>query len=151
MSYPVDGLVRHTAHVELSALMAVDDRLEDLRIEIERLLSAALASDERHEAELERRDLLHVAETARRDQLHVDEMQRRDDLHTHEMALIREALETRDIIGQAKGIIMAAMSCSADQAFHLLRQQSQHENRKLVEVAIEIAERPAMHRPPAAP
>ena len=28
-----------------------------------------------------------------------------------------------------------------DETFNLLRQQSQHENRKLVEVAIEIAER----------
>lgn len=45
------------------------------------------------------------------------------------------ALENRDVIGQAKGILMASTGCSADRAFELLRQQSQHENRKLVEVA----------------
>lgn len=45
------------------------------------------------------------------------------------------ALENRDVIGQAKGILMASTGCSADRAFELLRQQSQHENRKLVDVA----------------
>jgi AmiR/NasT family two-component response regulator len=64
------------------------------------------------------------------------------------LELIREALETRDIIGQAKGVIMAALSCSPDEAFTLLRQQSQAENRKLVVIATEIANR-AWNRPNA--
>jgi len=51
------------------------------------------------------------------------------------------ALETRDVIGQAKGVIMAAMRCSADEAYRLLVRQSQQENRKLREVAAEIAQR----------
>ena len=131
--------------------MADDRTLSDLRAEIERLLAATLAASERHEAEMERRDQAHVAETERRDQLHIDEINRRDDLHAHELAVIREGLETRDLIGQAKGVIMATMSCSADEAFHLLRQQSQHENRKLVEVAAEIAQRPGKRPPRAAP
>jgi AmiR/NasT family two-component response regulator len=97
---------------------------------------------------LDRRDELHIAETERRDELHVHELERRDDLHTHEVESIREALETRDIIGQAKGVIMATMSCSPDEAFHLLRQQSQHEQRKLAEVAAEVANR-AWKRPAA--
>jgi response regulator NasT len=71
----------------------------------------------------------------------MQEMQRRDDLHIHEMENVWEALETRDIIGQAKGVIMAALSCSPDEAFNLIRKQSQHENRKLVHVAVEIAGR----------
>jgi len=90
---------------------------------------------------MERRDQQHIAEAERRDDLHVHELQRRDELYAHETDMIREALETRDIIGQAKGVVMAALSCSADEAFHLLRQQSQHENRKLVEVAVEVAKR----------
>ena len=105
------------------------------------LLAAALASEQRHDAEMQRRDELHVAESDRRDVLHVQELQRRDVLHAHELDMIREALETRDVIGQAKGVIMAALSCSPDEAFNLLRQQSQHENRKLVDVAIEVVKR----------
>jgi two-component system, response regulator / RNA-binding antiterminator len=71
----------------------------------------------------------------------VQELHRREELHEQEMEMIRVALETRDIIGQSKGVIMAALSCSPDEAFNLLRQQSQHEKRKVVEVAAEIARR----------
>jgi hypothetical protein len=121
--------------------MTEASRLAELRDEIVTMLAAALKSEQRHAAEMERRDEQHIAETERRDKLHMEELQRRDDLHAGEMELIRTALETRDLIGQAKGVIMAALSCSPDQAFHLLRQQSQHENRKLVEVAADIAKR----------
>jgi hypothetical protein len=121
--------------------VADDATIVDLRAEVERLLAVALASEKRHEANMARRDELHIAETERRDELHIHELERRDELHTQEMAMISEALETRDLIGQAKGVTMAALGCSPDEAFHLLRQQSQHENRKLVEVAAEIAAR----------
>ena len=47
------------------------------------------------------------------------------------------ALETRDLIGQAKGILMATGSINADQAFALLRSASQHLNRKLRDIALE--------------
>jgi AmiR/NasT family two-component response regulator len=90
---------------------------------------------------MERRDERHIAETERRDELHVRELERRDELHTHESEMIREALETRDIIGQAKGVVVVTLGCSPDEAFNLIRQQSQRENRKLVDVAIEIAKR----------
>ena len=107
------------------------------------MLAGALDAAQVHVDEIERRDELHIAETERRDQLHLRELTRRDDVHAHEMDMIREALETRDLIGQAKGVIMATLSCSADEAFHLLRQQSQHENRKLAAVAADIARRAA--------
>jgi hypothetical protein len=126
--------------------MTEDARFLDLRGAISQVLADALAAEDRHQADLQRRDEIHVAETSRRDALHVDEMQRRDDLHAHEMILIREALETRDLIGQAKGILIAAMACSSDEAFHLLRAQSSHENRKLVEVAAEIVARASAGR-----
>jgi len=48
------------------------------------------------------------------------------------------ALETRDLIGQAKGILMATGSINADQAFALLRSASQHLNRKLRDIALEV-------------
>lgn len=53
---------------------------------------------------------------------------------------LREALASRDIIGQAKGILMARHGCTADEAFELLRRHSQHANRKLREVAREVVE-----------
>ncbi|HWJ62640.1 MAG TPA: GAF and ANTAR domain-containing protein [Acidimicrobiales bacterium] len=51
---------------------------------------------------------------------------------------LREAMASRAIIEQAKGIIMSSMGCDADAAFQVLRQQSQAENRKLREIAQEL-------------
>lgn len=51
---------------------------------------------------------------------------------------LTEALETREVIAQAKGIIMAKESCDADEAFSVLRRISQHTHRKLRDVAVEI-------------
>jgi GAF domain-containing protein len=56
------------------------------------------------------------------------------------------ALSSRAEIEQAKGIIMSTMRCTADDAFDILVKQSQRENRKLREVAREIAARTS-HRP----
>jgi hypothetical protein len=97
--------------------------------------------DKLHAAEMQRRDDAHVSETERRDELHVVELERRDQLHVDEMELLATALESRDTIGQAKGVIMVTMRCNADEAFRLLKEQSQQENRKLVEIAAEIAQR----------
>jgi hypothetical protein len=68
------------------------------------------------------------------------EMQSMEERHRDQLANLQKAIESRDIIGQAKGIIIASCRCSADEAFAMLRQQSQHENRKLVDVAREIVE-----------
>jgi GAF domain-containing protein len=51
------------------------------------------------------------------------------------------ALENRDVIGQAKGIIMASEGVSPDEAFDVLRRASQRSNRKLHDVAREMVER----------
>jgi GAF domain-containing protein len=48
---------------------------------------------------------------------------------------LRAALVNRDLIGQAKGILMERNRSTADQAFALLSQTSQHTNRKLIAVA----------------
>lgn len=55
-----------------------------------------------------------------------------------EAAGLAKALESRAAIEQAKGVIMGSTGCSAEEAFDLLRQQSQMENRKLREIAQEI-------------
>lgn len=49
------------------------------------------------------------------------------------------AIRTRDVIGQAKGIIMERHTVSADTAFQELRRISQHHNRPLRDVAHDIA------------
>ena len=114
---------------------------QQLRNQIKLLLDEALESDTRHASELHRRDELHLAEIKRRDELHLAELRRRDQLHVDEMAVLAGAIDSRDVIGQAKGVIMATMGCTADEAFRLLKEQSQFENRKLVEIAAEIAAR----------
>jgi GAF domain-containing protein len=48
---------------------------------------------------------------------------------------LEKALKSRDVIGQAKGIIMERERCCADQAFDVLRAVSQARNVKLREVA----------------
>ena len=48
---------------------------------------------------------------------------------------LAEAIKTREIIGQAQGIIMGSMRCDAATAFQHLVRQSQHSNRKLRDVA----------------
>jgi ANTAR domain-containing protein len=50
-------------------------------------------------------------------------------------AQLRKALETRDVIGQAKGILMHRRGINADEAFDLLRRTSQDLNIKLAELA----------------
>ena len=53
---------------------------------------------------------------------------------------LREAIESRDIIGQAKGILMARESCTADEAFEILRRASQRENIKLRDIAARLTQ-----------
>lgn len=50
-------------------------------------------------------------------------------------AQLQEAMSSRAVIEQAKGIIMASTRCDPERAFELLRAQSQTENRKLREIA----------------
>jgi len=51
---------------------------------------------------------------------------------------LREALESRDVIGQAKGILMARRGITSDAAFDALRRVSQHRNIKLREIAEQV-------------
>jgi GAF domain-containing protein len=53
---------------------------------------------------------------------------------------LQEALESRAVIDQAKGMLMAEHRCSADDAFAMLRAESQRANRKLREVAQSLVE-----------
>jgi AmiR/NasT family two-component response regulator len=55
------------------------------------------------------------------------------------VAGLEVALLTRDIIGQAKGILMERYRITADEAFDRLRTASQHKNRKVRDLAEELA------------
>jgi len=60
---------------------------------------------------------------------------------THLNEQLRVALASREIIGEAKGIIMERQSCTRDEAFDILRRASQRENRKLRDLAEELVTR----------
>jgi GAF domain-containing protein len=64
-------------------------------------------------------------------------LQRATDLARH----LSIALERRDVIGQAKGILMAQSGISSEDAFNVLRRASQRSNRKLHELAEEMVHR----------
>ncbi|MEF3112051.1 ANTAR domain-containing response regulator [Streptomyces chrestomyceticus] len=66
-----------------------------------------------------------------RDETVVDELRA-------ENAQLRQALDSRPVIDQARGILMATESCTAEQAWDILRQTSQHTNTKVYEVAGEV-------------
>jgi GAF domain-containing protein len=51
---------------------------------------------------------------------------------------LRQALENRDVIGQAKGVLMAQQRITADAAFDRLRRASQTLNRKLADIAAHV-------------
>ncbi|RSD21495.1 ANTAR domain-containing protein [Amycolatopsis eburnea] len=57
--------------------------------------------------------------------------------HTH----LRRAIESRDVIGQAKGILMARQGLTAEQAFQVLRRTSQDLNVKLADIATTLVDR----------
>jgi hypothetical protein len=63
---------------------------------------------------------------------------------------LQQALLSRDVIGQAKGVLMERLKVTPEDAFDLLRRSSQHLNLKLREVARSLTETGELgHRPPA--
>ncbi|MEO7260428.1 MAG: GAF and ANTAR domain-containing protein [Jatrophihabitantaceae bacterium] len=63
--------------------------------------------------------------------------------HADQVALedqLRTTLATRAVIDQALGIVMGQRACTASDAFAVLREASQHRNRKLHEIAAELIE-----------
>ena len=52
-----------------------------------------------------------------------------------EIMHLHRALQSQPVIEQAKGLLMAQHGCTPDQAFAMLMQASQRENRKLRDVA----------------
>jgi GAF domain-containing protein len=53
---------------------------------------------------------------------------------------MRRAMDSRSVIEQAKGVLMAQRHVDADQAFEILREASQRYNRKLRDIALGIVD-----------
>ncbi len=61
---------------------------------------------------------------------------------------LQGAFGRRAVIEQAKGVLMARHSISADKAFEMLREHSQHNGRKLADVAAAVVESHQLIMPP---
>jgi hypothetical protein len=59
-------------------------------------------------------------------------------------ANLREAVQTRTVIGQATGILMARRKLTAGQAFDVLKRTSQNRNIKLARLALLLSEEPGL-------
>ncbi|MGV0790266.1 ANTAR domain-containing protein [Mycolicibacterium sp. XJ1819] len=57
-------------------------------------------------------------------------------------AQLHQAIDSRDVIGQAKGILMGRRNISAEEAFNILRTSSQNLNIKLCDIAKVVAAQP---------
>ena len=53
---------------------------------------------------------------------------------------LQEAVASRSVIDQAKGVLMQALGCDAEAAFQRMRQESQRSNIKVVDVARQVLE-----------
>lgn len=74
----------------------------------------------------------------------------------HQKAGLTRSVATRQLIGQAQGILMERHKLTADQAFALLVKASQHHNTKLRDIADHLVRSCSLHdskpptpRPPA--
>ena len=59
---------------------------------------------------------------------------------------MRQAMETRAVIEQAKGMLIATHGCTPDEAFQILSESSQRTNRKLRDLAAAMVEGAHKHR-----
>jgi hypothetical protein len=57
-------------------------------------------------------------------------------------AQLRQAIDSRDVIGQAKGVLMSRRGISAQEAFDILRYSSQNLNVKLAQIAEIVVAQP---------
>ena len=126
-SYPGDALV-HGVRASLSLPLRVDGELRGA-INLYALQPDAFGPDDLDRAELCAAQASTALTVAVR---HAQQVQLTEQL--------REALVQRAVIDQAIGILMAEQGCDPDTAFSILRRASQHQNRKLREVAAEIVE-----------
>ena len=61
---------------------------------------------------------------------------------------LEQKAESRDVIGRAKGILMAPIRCRDEEAFALLRSASQRMNVKVRDIAQQLVEQKPAPEPP---
>ncbi|MFB7930540.1 MULTISPECIES: ANTAR domain-containing protein [Streptomyces] len=80
-------------------------------------------------------------------------LERAERLHVlqSEVEQLRQAIASRPVIDQARGILMATHGCTSDQAWHILRETSQLSNTKLRDVAAAVTASAQSDGPPPPP
>lgn len=80
-------------------------------------------------------------------------VERAERLHMlqEEVEQLRQAIASRPVIDQARGILMATHGCTSDEAWHILRETSQLSNTKLREVAAAVTASAETNGPPPPP
>ncbi|GAA2449940.1 ANTAR domain-containing protein [Streptomyces glaucus] len=68
-----------------------------------------------------------------------------------EVEQLRQAITSRPVIDQARGILMAVHGCTSDEAWHILREASQLSNTKLRRVAEAVTASAVATAPPPPP
>ena len=76
----------------------------------------------------------------------IRQLERAADASATELFNVKQAIETRDVIGMAMGIIIANLGCTPPDAFGILVKRSQNQNRKLHELCVEIVDRAGRRR-----
>jgi anti-anti-sigma regulatory factor len=77
-------------------------------------------------------------------------LERAEQLHVlqEEVEQLRQAIASRPVIDQARGILMATHGCTSDEAWHILRETSQLSNTKLRDVAAAVTASAEADGPP---
>ncbi|GGY13424.1 hypothetical protein GCM10010384_18960 [Streptomyces djakartensis] len=80
-------------------------------------------------------------------------LERAERLHVlqEEVEQLRQAIASRPVIDQARGILMAIHGCTSDEAWHILRETSQLSNTKLRDVAAAVTASAETNGPPPPP
>ena len=126
------GRAAHASETDspLHRLADIHDRIERVRVGTDSMVDRARRTVDASQAARDRK--------LARDR--VTRLRHNLDEARHEIAGLRTAMETRGVIEQAKGMIMAAVKVDADTAFEMLVRRSQTTHEKLVVVARDVVE-----------
>jgi phage terminase small subunit len=114
----------------LTRLAEIQARIEQLREETNSLTGRARTTVETVRSSHDR-----AVARAR-----VEAMQRDLDAAVEQIEGLRTAMQTRGVIEQAKGMIMAAIKVDEEAAFQVLVARSQKSHKKLVEIARDVVD-----------
>ena len=99
---------------------------------------AARIDELEHQGELDRKTITGLEQQAQVDHEIIAALLEQGELDRAEIANLHEALVTARRIGAAMGILMSSRGLTQEAAFDALRDHSQHNHRKLREIADEV-------------